>query len=152
MIYFLLCIIFLMFLTHSLYVAFFTPHSLYSATFPPSLTHSLFYSLSVLSPPPCPSISLIPLSSTSLFCACAALPVSIRCSDVLRPLPESLQRFSSSHYLSLSPLPFSLSVQSPYRTPLPLPLFLSPSGFSLDTVSYMYADGHQLTLNKCPFG
>lgn len=78
-------------------------------TFHPSAipAHSLLNCLSVLSPPPPapPSISLLPLcflSSTSLFCTLAVLPVSIRCSDVLGPLQERPQCFCSPHYLSLS--------------------------------------------------
>lgn len=98
--------------------------------------------------------SLCFLSATSLFCAHAALPESIRCSDVLRPLRERLQRLSSSRYLSHS-LSHSLQPRcvNPHLPTNPTPLVpLSPSGFSLDTLLRIYVDGHQLTLNKCPLG
>ena len=99
------------------------------------------------------------LPATSLFCAHAALPVSIRCSDVLRPLRERPQRLSSSRYPSHSlshPLqprcvnPHLPTSQPPNPPRLLVPL--SPSGFSLNTLLHIYVDGHQLTLNKCPLG
>lgn len=85
--------------------------------------------------------SLCFLPATSLFCAHAALPESIRCSDVLRPLRERLQRLSSSRYLSHS---LSHSLQPRCVNPhLPTPLVpLSPSGFSLDTYMWTAISSH----------
>lgn len=96
------------------------------------------------------------LSYTYLFCTPEALPVRTRCSDVLRPLQECLQHFSTSDYLSLS-LSYLLQPQcvKPLLPPPPPPplSFLSVTlWLQSGQVSNLHVDCRQLILNKCPFG
>lgn len=135
----------------SLYYSSFFPILFFLVTLSPTLMSSNFFilfpaanllfplnpSLSVMLSffPKQTAVCLLPLCfRLSLFCTLEALNVNIRYSDILRPLQESLQRFSCSHYLphSLTGLPYPQCKKIPFFP-------CSPSSLS---VSLRLQSGH----------